>query len=466
MTAAREAAIGDLIPLMYRASWVRFALSGEISSRTTEASDAWEERGTLEVAPDGGYRAEITDPDGDRELLVGDSADGLPAFPELMHPSQLLPDFDLRITGQAEFLGRAAIAIDGLPRLGSWRRRERVAGLVDAELGILLRYQLVTPRRTDSAEFTRLAVSQAGPAGPRRRAGESASREQDPGPPPDSALTGQESLQQEEPVFTDDQVNLLYRSGLGPQRFSARLSEQADVATMMRLAREELAAATLGSRTRWLWRPSDDDAFENVSRAARLAVAMPGCYLIEALTDPGRWPLRIGCDGWRLWRAYPDRVAVRAAAPLPRSLAALIDPAWLLNPSVQVADNAEVDGRPALHLIAPGGLLPPLTGPLSRKPVLADQVEAFIDSALGICLRQVSSYRGHPVMSFELTGLATDVDQELFDFVPPPGMKVITGALLTEMGMSPASVALQVAKLSAGLAVEIGRRWLHRGDPA
>src|SRR5215470_6721925 len=211
MTAPREAAIGDLIPLMYRASWVRFVLSGEISSRTTEASDAWEERGTLEVAPDGGYRAEIIDPDGDRELLAGDSAGGLPAFPELMHPWQLLPDFDLRITGQAEFLGRAAIAIDGLPRLGSWRRRERVAGLVDAELGILLRYQLVTPRRTDSAEFTRLAVSQAGPAGPRPRAGETGSPEHDSGPP-GNVISGQE-----EPAFTDDQVNLLYRSDLGPQ---------------------------------------------------------------------------------------------------------------------------------------------------------------------------------------------------------------------------------------------------------
>jgi len=56
MTAPREVAIGDLIPLMYRASWVRFALSGEVRSRTAEASDAWEERGTLEVAPDGGDR--------------------------------------------------------------------------------------------------------------------------------------------------------------------------------------------------------------------------------------------------------------------------------------------------------------------------------------------------------------------------------------------------------------------------
>jgi len=56
MTAPREVAIGDLIPLMYRASWVRLALSGEVRSRTAEASDAWEERGTLEVAPDGGDR--------------------------------------------------------------------------------------------------------------------------------------------------------------------------------------------------------------------------------------------------------------------------------------------------------------------------------------------------------------------------------------------------------------------------
>ena len=102
-----------------------------------------------------------------------------------------------------------------------------MSGLVDAELGILLRYQRVGPAQTDSAGFTRLTVSPAQPPG----------REQDPGPLPGVRPSGRTSTGQQEPEFTDHEVNLLYRSDLGPQRFAAQLSEQSDAATMMRLAR-------------------------------------------------------------------------------------------------------------------------------------------------------------------------------------------------------------------------------------
>ena len=57
------------------------------------------------------------------------------------------------------------------------------------------------------------------------------------------------------PAFSDAGVNLLYRSGLDPQRFCAELREQADTTAMLRLARTAFAATELGSRTRWLWRP-------------------------------------------------------------------------------------------------------------------------------------------------------------------------------------------------------------------
>ena len=64
----------------------------------------------------------------------------------------------------------------------------------------------------------------------------------------------------------------------------------------------------------------------------------------------------------------------------------------------------------------------------------------------------------------ELADLTAEVDQTLFEFEPPPGMAVITGGLLAEAGQTPASAALQAAKGAAGLAFEIGRRWLHRSD--
>lgn len=449
-------AIGDLVPLMYRPRWARFGLTGQVRCRTTDAgSGDWEKRGSLEVAPGGRYRAEVINAERDRELLAGDAGDSGP-FPDLMAPSWLLPDFDLQITGRTEFLGRAVIAITGSPRLAGWRPRERVSGLVDAELGILLRYQLVSLAGTESAEFTRLAVTRPRPAGP----------EHDPGPLPDSGPGGSGSPVRGEPPFTSDQVNLLYRSGLGPQRFTAQLSEETDAATMMRLGREQLAATKFGSRTRWLWQQSDADAFENARRVARLAVAMPGRYLIEAITDPGREPAKVVCNGQRLWRAYRDRVAVRAAEPLPRGIAAIIDPAWLLGVWASDLGDAEVDGRPTLRITVAGNWLPPHSGPLSGTPVISDQVEVFIDRALGICLRQVSSFQGHPVLRTELTGLTTQADPGLFDFVPPPGMTIITGGLLAEWGQTPASLALHVAKGVAGLAVEVGRRWLNRDNPA
>jgi hypothetical protein len=88
------------------------------------------------------------------------------------------------------------------------------------------------------------------------------------------------------------------------------------------------------------------------------------------------------------------------------------------------------------------------------------------DRALGICLRHVWSYRGHPVLRTELTGLTTNMDQVVFSFDPPPGMKIITGGLLAEAGQPTASIALKSAKGDAGLAIEIGRRWLNRHDMA
>jgi hypothetical protein len=438
MSILPQAGISDLVPLMYRARRAWFTLSGEVRTRGSDSgSGTWQERGSLEVAPGGRYRAEVTDQDGDRELLSCDDAGGPVPFPDLMLPSLLLPDFDLRVTGRAEFLGRDAIAIAGSPRLAGLRRHERVTGLVDAELGILLRCLRDSRGRTDSAEFTALTV----------------------GPP--------EPLPREAPALSDAEVNLLYRSGLAPQRFAAELSEQADTATMMRLARESLAATKLGRRARWLWRPSDDHLLDTGGRVARLAVAMPGCYLIEAVTDPGHMPGRIACDGQRLWRAYPDRVALRAAEPPRRGIATIIDPAWLLRESFQVSvlGDAVVDGRPALHVAAAGDALPASPGLLSGSPVLADQVEAFIDRALGICLRRDFSYQGRPILRAELSGLTTEVDQALFSFEPPPGMTVITGGLLAEAGQSPASLALQAAKGASALAVEIGRRWLSRHEP-
>ena len=112
---------------------------------------------------------------------------------------------------------------------------------------MLLRYEKTGPRwEAESAEFTSLTKDGAGPAG---------------APSPD---------------LGDAHVNLLYRSVLGPQEFSAELHEWADVETLTRLGQAALAATQLGNRTRWLWQSPEDSPPENIDRSARLHVAMPG----------------------------------------------------------------------------------------------------------------------------------------------------------------------------------------------
>jgi hypothetical protein len=455
MNTPPQISMSDLVPLMYKARWVRFALSGELRARTTESgSRVWEDHESFEVTPDGRYRSEVTDGEGDHVVDAGESEVGYMPLPELMIPAEgLLYGFELQITGETEFLGRPVVAITGSPRQTRRRAPEQVSGFVDAELGIFLRYQRFSSSQTESFEFTRLTVIPPEPH----------DMEQDSGLLQSSSPAGSGPPTHTGPALTDDQVNLLYRSDLGRQRFAAELSEQTDAVTVSRLGREAVAATKFGNKTQWLWGFVDDHPPPNVDMVARLAVDMPERYLIEAITDPGRKPTLIACNGRRLWRAYPDRVAVRGAEPLPDRLTAIVDPTWLLNCPVSIIGEADVAGRPALHLRAAGDRLsPPGSGPLSGTLLLSDQVDAFVDRALGICLRLVSSYQGHTIMHTELTGLTTDVDPTMFDFVPPPGLKVITGGLLAEIGQTPASLALHVAKGTAGIAFEIGRRWMNR----
>lgn len=58
---------------------------------------------------------------------ICDGVSGSVPFPELMNPSWLLAEYDLRVTGQSEHLGRSAYAIAGSPRLASDRAHRAAA---------------------------------------------------------------------------------------------------------------------------------------------------------------------------------------------------------------------------------------------------------------------------------------------------------------------------------------------------
>jgi hypothetical protein len=434
-----ESTISDLVPLLYRARWLRFSLSGEVRSRRKRGGDGGydELSGSLRAAPGGLCRADLVDEDGERELRLCEGPQGSMPFADLLIPSWLLADFDLGIIGPADHVGRAAYAVAGQPRQAGKHAGLRVSAMVDAELGVLLRYEKTGLHgQAEIAEFTSLTVDAA----------ESA----DPLPSPD--LGG-------------DQANLLYRSVLGPQKFAADLSEQADMKTMTRLAQAAAAATELGHRTRWLWQSPADVPPENVNLTARLQVAMPDRYRIDAVTDPGTKPATTACDGDRLWLVYSDRIAVRPAAPLPAGISLIIDPAWLLHEYPLTADETVTDsGRPALRVVA-GPTQKFARGPLSGRPIAADTVEVTIDLQLGVALSQIWHLEGHPVHRTELSAVTPDVDLAAFRIEPPPGTRVITGGLLAEAGLSPAEAAWTVARGTAKLATEIGKRWARRPRP-
>jgi hypothetical protein len=118
MMKSAEAAISDLVPLLYRARWLGFSRSGEVRSRRERRGDGGydELSGSLRAAPGGLCRADLVDEDGERELRICEGPQGSVPFAGLLIPSWLLADFDLEVTGPADHVGRAAYAVAGQPR--------------------------------------------------------------------------------------------------------------------------------------------------------------------------------------------------------------------------------------------------------------------------------------------------------------------------------------------------------------
>jgi hypothetical protein len=100
-------------------------------------------------------------------VVICDGRTGWVPFGELLIPSRLLSGYDLAVAGRAEHAGRAAHVVRATARGGRRRPADRLTALVDAELGILLRYEEASPTgRARVIEFTSLSVDPAGSADP------------------------------------------------------------------------------------------------------------------------------------------------------------------------------------------------------------------------------------------------------------------------------------------------------------
>ena len=349
--------------------------------------------GRYRVGPDD--RAPATVCDGESEWAIHDGVARRtpdiirrPPFRGLLRPRWLLACYDLRITGITEIAGRSVQQVTATPRAmtprrgpGDYHLLDRVEVLVDAELGILVRSERILdgqtlevtelhdlvidpPRAADPwifrpppgmprAEYEGLGIfapegfgwgaattvaSAMGfavrhaPHRPPRRAADDTEPDM-----PQDAYDFSATPSNGEPLG-DDLVNLLHRTGLPSQDFAADLHEWTDAETVVgalqafRSTLPQPVDGILGPDQVW-------DAFGErlrevggVHRTARLLVSMPGKYRINHLTGDWRPKCKtVACDGEHTRKVYDNRVATSPARPLRKELAALADPAWLLD---------------------------------------------------------------------------------------------------------------------------------------
>jgi outer membrane lipoprotein-sorting protein len=439
-----------------------------------------------------------------------------PPYPlaDLLIPSRLLTEFDLEVAGTAVVGGRGAHRVMATPRAplaggGVIRRRhpDQVSALVDAELGILLSYEemfdgrqlkiaeltdvlIDPPEVAEPAQFLPPAaipvrgsdqpgdrdgarhyavpgvVSQAARlvAGPAAAAIGFAVRHLGPGPPDPFAQAADEA---EIPVasratdraqltpLTDDLVNLLYRTGLPPQAFTATAHEWTDGAGITRMGaalRAELPSAIDGIfGPDQLWSAFGEQIPERIYEISRLTVAIPGRYRIDHLAGgPPTKPQTIACDGERLWKVYPNRVATGPAQPLYLDFGRLADQSCLLSGcELTAGGEVEVDGRRGFLVVADG-----VDGVDGQWPAdlfpMTDHVEVVMDAQLGIALRETCYFQGEPFHCIELRDVSAQVDPRAFRIDIPAGTRTVGTGLLSDLDMP---TPVKVARLAAGLGV-------------
>jgi hypothetical protein len=287
----------------------------------------------------------------------------------------------------------------------------------------------------------------------------------------------------------DDPINLLHRTGRAAQAFTAEVHEWVDgdfVTRAVARGREFLPPAVdgiLGPDAVW---DAMASRAETTYKVMRLRLAPPGRYRIDRLA--GRSPAdpeTTACDGEHQWLVRGTKVTFWDAMPLPRELARLADPAWLLAGfTLRAGGETEVGGRrgqlvvaerrtdradagwrvaagtaadrawAGRHAIADPGDLGAgwLDDPVS-------QVQAVVDQDLAVVLRVESFAGGRPVMCYEMC--------ELVPGLPDPrGFEVPQGARrsgpLEGVGLlSPANAVKGAAGLGvAGAAALAG--WLQK----
>jgi hypothetical protein len=432
-------------------------------------------------------------------------------MPGLLAPRWLIACYDLTLAGSAEVAGRPVHRVTGTPRPVTTRRNgrgyqllDRVDVLVDAELGILLRSELVfngqtlelaelrdlvvdPPQAADPGLFRpppgmpteddpgfgtfvpegpgwRAATTVAGAAAsamgfavrhaphrpPRREAGDAE---------PDMPADAYDVPAEEGNPLGEELVNLLHRTGRPAQDFAADLHEWIQAETLvtafdtLRPAFPQVIEGIFGPDEVWDAVAERGREAGTLHRTGRLLVSMPGRYRIDQLTGHWRPPCQaVACDGEHTRKLYRDRVAVGPATPLRRDLAELADPAWLLDRwALSVTGEASVAGRRGFRVVAHSAGRP---GRPAGEPFSA--IEVVVDAELGVVLRQTRYLGERPAIRAELRNLTTPTRPADFRLPTPAGRREVSdaGGPFGDRDLpGPVKTAASAAALAAGGAV-------------
>jgi hypothetical protein len=455
-----------------------------------------------------------------------------PPLDELMWPAWLPAGFELELAGSALAAGRTATRVIGRPRpVGrgsrlSWRSRprpqhrsrrlhlvDRIDALVDDDLGILLRCERIhggqvvsrleitsltldPPEASDAGQFTApedaandgraerifggtgwesvktaadlgaTAMSFAIRHAPRR---EPAGSRPDPADTPAAgggAWTGQPGP--DAPV-NPQVLSLIYAAGLRPTEFDAELRVWADSTIGSDAFKWVTRNTTLAGVTRL------GDAMGELAgpwqRRDTVRIGLPNRFRIDYIDGGVKRPTVCAeaCDGAERWRVFPGHVGVGSAQPYPARIAALVDPAWLLD--WRLTGGAEVieGGRRGFRIriserwqTSPGW---PTAAP----------VDAVVDAELGILLRLTQEQDGRPAKQEVLAGLRVRERWEASEFriEIPKGTRVVqdTGGLTDQLDVpAPVLTAVHLAGKAFATAARVGGfldsvRRQGKGDP-
>ena len=519
-----------LIGVLHRADWTRLSLSADVHSETDQ--DLWSSRARatrppwvpegrpwrfrenpensrltweeatgeelvgyhswdtrLLIAPGGRYRQEYQDEpsgqvmgsDGERSWVWRPQNPAPPGhiaheppLQQLFCPSELLTGYTLEVRGPVTACGRDAIAVRATPRAdtGPGLRTslpDQLDVIVDAELGILLRYEATfETQRLSLTELTAIVLDPpeaadlsrfAPPAGSRiSQDPEDSLRETSSGPGREAAkavlglamgglgagirlaphLPGrhnsaeaylQEAMPPAEPAVlepegapppSDDLLYLLYRSGDIPA-FTAILDQWQDLTAMPAWAPDSLRAAGHGGVGYLLDSlPAMTHGKPVAHTVYRLRASGRDKYRIDYLTG-GNHPKTIACDGEHRWQVFADRTMVGPGKPMGGHMATMVDSSWLLG--CRLSGGAEISyrGRRAYQLrVAKSG------GGWRVAPVLFFPADVIVDAELGCLLRLISFAGDKPESWYELSGIGTEpVPAAEFHLDIPPGVRVI-----------------------------------------